>query len=63
MPPDFLVSQLSNDYLAPTVDCKSACHGEQCAVESEQQSQRAPDCPVRQEEKGSNGQPAPNPNG
>jgi hypothetical protein len=30
---------------------------------SEHRSQRAPDCPVQQDDKGSNGRPAPNPNG
>jgi hypothetical protein len=30
---------------------------------SERRSQRAPDCPVQQDDKGSNGRPAPNPNG
>jgi hypothetical protein len=29
-----------NGYPAPTVDCKSTCHGEQCTTESEQRSQR-----------------------
>jgi hypothetical protein len=59
-----------NDYPTPTVDCKSTSHSEQCAVESEQQSQRGtrlsdvvPDYPVPQEDKASNGQPAPNRNG
>jgi hypothetical protein len=59
-----------NGYPAPMVDCKSTCHGEQCAAKSEQRSQRgtglsvvAPDFPVPQEDKASNGRPAPNPNG
>ena len=29
-----------NGYPAPTVDCKSTCHSEQCEAESEQRSQR-----------------------
>jgi hypothetical protein len=68
--PDCPVSQQSNDYPAPTVDCKSTCHSEQCATESEQRSQRgiglsivALDCPVTQEDKASNGRLAPNSNG
>jgi hypothetical protein len=44
--PDYPMSQRSNGYPAPTVDCKSACHDEQFTIESKQQSQRAPDCPL-----------------
>jgi hypothetical protein len=42
---------------------QSLYNSEQCTTESEQESQRAPDCPVPQEDKVSNGRPAPNPNG
>jgi hypothetical protein len=61
--PDCPVSQQSNGYPASMVDCKSACHGEHCTVESEQQSQRAPDCSVPQEDKAPTVDPALNPNG
>jgi hypothetical protein len=61
-----LVSQLSNGKLASTVDCKR----EQCKSEVRAESQNisdmssvAPDSPVQLQDKGSNGQVAPNPNG
>jgi hypothetical protein len=67
--PDCPVSQRSNDSHAPTVDCKSTCHDEQCKPEVRAQksegtglSDVALHCPVPQEYKGSNGRPAPNPN-
>jgi hypothetical protein len=44
---------------APTVDSAKCYSGLQC----HDRSQRAPDCPVPQEDKASNGRPAPNPNG
>jgi hypothetical protein len=56
------VSQRSNGYLAPTIDCESACHGEQCMIESEQKVRGAPDCPVPQEDKAPTVNSAPNPN-
>jgi hypothetical protein len=66
---DCLVSQQSNSSQAPTVDCKSTCHDEQCKPEVRAQTSEgtglsgvASDCPVPQEDKGSNSRPAPNPN-
>jgi hypothetical protein len=52
-----------NGYPAPTVDYKSTCHGEQCRKRQSSEVKGAPDCPVPQEDKASNGRPAPNPNG
>jgi hypothetical protein len=60
----------SNGYPAPTVDCKSTCHGEQCAAEVRAAksegtalSSVALDCPVPQEDKAPTIDSAPNPNG
>jgi hypothetical protein len=48
-----------NGYPAPAVDSAKCYGGLQCHG----RSQRAPDCPVPQEDKASNSRPAPNPNG
>jgi hypothetical protein len=55
------VSQRSNDSLRATVDCRMNSKSEQCATE--QQSQRAPDCPVQQDDRRLQRSTAQNPNG
>jgi hypothetical protein len=59
--PDCPVSQRSNDSLRATVDCRMNSKSEQCATE--QQSQRAPDCPVQQDDRRLQRSTAQNPNG
>jgi hypothetical protein len=65
---DCPVCQRSNDYPASTVDCKSICHGEQCAAEVRVAKSEgtglsgvAPDCLVSQEDKAPMVDRAPNP--
>jgi hypothetical protein len=42
---------------------RSSARMNSASQKSERRSQRAPDCPMQQDDKGSNGRPAPNPNG
>jgi hypothetical protein len=68
--PDCPVCQRSNGYLHQWSTLTAGIVQHSIAQKSEQQSQRGtglsgvtPDCPVPQEDKASNGRPAPNPNG
>jgi hypothetical protein len=63
MPPDSPVSQRSNGSLRQRSTLQSAIVGNSAATESELRSQRAPDCPVPQEDKAPTVDPASNPNG
>jgi hypothetical protein len=67
--PDCPVSQRSNDYLRQRSTLTTGTVQHNTAQKSEQRSQRGtglsgvtPDCLVPQEDKASNGRPAPNPN-
>jgi hypothetical protein len=68
--PDCPMSQWSNDYLRQRSTLTEGTVQHSTAQKSEQRSQRgtglsrvAPDCPMPQEDKVSNGRPALNPNG
>jgi hypothetical protein len=64
--PDMTGEPTSNGNLTPTVDCKvNSAHqsSEQRSQSAPDMSGVAPDCPVQPQDKGSNGQVTPNPNG
>jgi hypothetical protein len=61
--PDYPVNQPSNGSLLIQWSIVEMLERNSAKQKSEHQSQRAPDCPVQQDDKGSNGRPAPNPNG
>jgi hypothetical protein len=77
VPPDCLVHSQSNDYFAQRSPAKAEDSEEQCATvrgraeppirgapdTAQCLSSAAPDCPVPLEDKASNGQKFPNPNG